>query len=240
MFGSGSCQPFRSRYNCRVESRILFITGTDTGVGKTVVTALLARYLRERGVRVAALKPMCSGDRGDARILWEAMGKTLALAEVNPWHLRAPLAPLLAARKERKRVSLPSVVQHVRSMAGQHEVTLVEGAGGLLSPLGEGFDSRDLIREVDALPLVVAPNHLGVINQVRLTIEALPRLCRSHVVLISPVRANAASRTNDVLLGEFLRRDSIHVLRWQKEGAGQGMNRRLRETLGALLHSLHG
>ena len=77
--------------------RIYFIIGTDTGVGKTVFTALLTRRLREKEVRVAALKPLCSGGREDARVLRAASGHVLSLDEINPWHFRAPLAPLLAA-----------------------------------------------------------------------------------------------------------------------------------------------
>ncbi len=74
-------------------ARIFFITGTDTGVGKTVLTALLARFLRGRGVNAAALKPVCSGGRGDARIFSAAMDGALPLDKINPWHFHAPVAP---------------------------------------------------------------------------------------------------------------------------------------------------
>ncbi len=154
-----------------------FITGTDTGVGKTVLTALLARYLRERGVNAAALKPVCSGGRDDARVLHAALNGALTLEEINPWHFRAPLAPVLAARRERKQVKLPQVVAHLRAIQERFDVLLVEGAGGLLSPLGEDFNSRDLIESLGATPIVVCPNRLGAVNQVLLTLEALPR-CR--------------------------------------------------------------
>ena len=93
-----------------------FITGTDTSVGKTVLTALLARHLRERGVNAAALKPICSGRRDDARALRAAMNGALTPDEINPWHFRAPMAPLLAARRERKRVALADVLAQVGAM----------------------------------------------------------------------------------------------------------------------------
>ena len=93
-----------------------FITGTDTGVGKTALTSLLAHYLHERGIRVAALKPICSGGRGDARALHAALNGRLTLDEINPWHFRAPMAPLLAARRERKRVALADVLAQVGAM----------------------------------------------------------------------------------------------------------------------------
>src|SRR5450755_4776164 len=128
-------------------NQTLFITGTDTGVGKTVLTALLTRFLRERGPAcgTAALKPICSGGRADARTLRAAMNGALPLDEINPWHFRASIAPALAARLENKSVKLAQVVAHIRVLQKRFEVLVVEGAGGLLSPLGENFDSRDLI-----------------------------------------------------------------------------------------------
>ena len=191
-----------------------FITGTDTGVGKTVLTALLARHLRERGVSAAALKPICSGSRDDARALRAAMNGALTPDEINPWHFRAPLAPLLAARRERRRVGLANVLAHVRTMQRRFDVLLVEGAGGLLSPLGENFDSRDLIAALRATPIVVCPNRLGAVNQVLLTLAALPRSasCRARVVLMSPSKPDASTNTNVSLLAEFLDAKRIFCL----------------------------
>jgi dethiobiotin synthetase len=191
-----------------------FITGTDTGVGKTVLTALLARHLRERGVSAAALKPICSGRRDDARALRAAMNGALTPDEINPWHFRAPLAPLLAARRERRRVGLADVLAHVRTMQRHFDVLLVEGAGGLLSPLGENFDSRDLIAALRATPIVVCPNRLGAVNQVLLTLAALPRSasCRARVVLMSPSKPDASTSTNVSLLAEFLDAKRIFCL----------------------------
>lgn len=196
--------------------RIYFITGTDTGVGKTVFAALLTRALRERGDRVAALKPICSGGRGDARRLREAMGKGLSLDEVNPWHFRAPLSPLLAARLEHRRVTRAQVVAHTRATAGQFEWVVVEGAGGLLSPMGEGFDSRDLIVALRAIPIVVCPNRLGAVNQILLVLTALPKSIANlaQIILMNPPRPNVASRTNLELMAECLSEARVHTLDW--------------------------
>src|SRR2546430_8217711 len=136
-------------------SRILFITGTDTGVGKTVLTSLLARHLRERGVAVAALKPICSGGRADARALHSSLDGTLTLDEINPWHFRAPLAAQLAARREHRRVDLAKVLAHVRSVQLRFDVVPVGGARGLLSSVGGGFNARDLVVALCAGPLLV-------------------------------------------------------------------------------------
>ena len=185
--------------------RTFFITGTDTGVGKTVLTALLVKCLREGGVNAAALKPICSGGRGDALNLFSAMEGALSLDEINPWHFRAPVAPLLAARQENRKVRLPQVLAHVRAIQKRFEFLAVEGAGGLLSPLGQYFNSRDLILALRATPLVVAPNCLGTVNQVLLTLEALPEAFRrkAKLVLVSPAKPDIATQTNARLLTQF-------------------------------------
>ncbi len=198
---------------------VFFVTGTDTGVGKTVLTALLARHLRRRGINVAALKPVASGGRADARVLRAALDGSLTLAEINPWHFRASLAPVLAARREHKRVTKAAVLAHIRKMQKRFELVLVEGAGGLLSPLGEDFNSRDLIAALRATPIVVGPNRIGVVNQVLLTLGALPRTAaaRARVVLVSPPKPDAATATNAKLLAEFFDAKRIFPLPWLGE-----------------------
>jgi dethiobiotin synthetase len=197
-------------------NRIIFITGTDTGVGKTVLTALLAQFLRGRGVSVAALKPVCSGGREDAMALRHALGGSLTLDEINPWHFRAAVAPALAARREKKSLKLAPVLAHVRAMKKRFDVTLVEGAGGLLSPLGEGFDARDLMSALRAIPVIVAPNKLGAVNHVRLTLEALPKQLRAKtkVVLVCPPEPDSATTSNAELLQSFLARGKLSNLPW--------------------------
>jgi len=185
--------------------RIFFITGTDTGIGKTVFTVSLVKFLRRSGVNAAALKPIASGGRGDARRLFTAMGGALSLDEINPWHFRAAIAPLLAARQEGKRVRLAQVVSRVRAMQKRFNLLLVEGAGGLLSPMGENFNSRGLILALNALPIIVAPNCLGVVNQILLTLEALPKTFSSQarVVLMPRRKPDASAKSNARLLAGF-------------------------------------
>jgi dethiobiotin synthetase len=217
----------------------IFITGTDTGIGKTVLTALLTRFLRERGVNAVALKPICSGGRADARALRAAMGNALSLDEINPWHFRAPVAPLLAAHRERKHVRLAEVLAHLRAMQRRFDVLLVEGAGGLLSPLGENFNSRDLIAALSASSMIVAPNRLGVVNHILLTLEALPHsaAARARVVLMSPPKPDAASATNAKLLAEYFDAKRIFTLPWLGKNVPAGKvskNPHVRRTLRAL------
>lgn len=194
--------------------RVFLITGPDTGVGKTVLTCLLATHLRRAGLAVAALKPLCSGGREDARALQAALGGALTLDEINPWHFRAPLAPARAARMERRRIRLPRVLEAVRRMRRRFAWVLVEGAGGLLSPLGEGFTARDLVVALRATPLVVCPNRLGAINQVLLVLHALPgRAARdARIVLMPPAQPDPSCRSNVEMLGEALGPKRVHVL----------------------------
>jgi dethiobiotin synthetase len=217
----------------------LFITGTGTGVGKTLLTRLLALFLRCRGVKVAAFKPLCSGGRVDARALHATLGGELTLDEINPWHFRAPITPSLAARRENKSVSLAGVLAHIRARQEPFEVILVEGAGGLLSPLGIDFDSRDLICALRARTVIVAPNRLGVINHVRLTCEALPTNVRhrAKVVLMSPAQPDAASATNARLLSSWIPQGSLFTFPWLGEEfdpASVLRTRRVAQTLHAL------
>ena len=246
-----------SRFYVRDLKPIIFITGTDTGVGKTVLTTLLTQFLREHGVNVAALKPICSGGRDDARQLFAAMGgesvhspqvfadgrqvhsRALSLDEINPWHFREPIAPLLAARRERKRVRIEEVVAHVHAMQKRFDVLLVEGAGGLLSPLGEHFNSLDLILALQATPLIVAPNRLGAVNHILLTLEALPEKFRrrAKLVLMSPPKPDAATATNARLLSEFFDARRMFTLLWlggKVEAKRVLKNPQVRRTLRAL------
>ena len=217
-----------------------FITGTDTGVGKTVLTSLLTRFLRAGGVPAAALKPICSGGRADARALHAAMNGALSLDEINPWHFRAAVAPALAAPREKKTVTLAQVVARIRSAQKKFAVVLVEGAGGLLSPLGENFDSRDLIAALRATPVIVAPNRLGVVNHLLLTLEALPRNRRAQakVVLMAPPKPDAATASNLKLLAQFFPAVKIFPLLWLGRGSATNLilKKRVRQTLEGLVN----
>ena len=217
----------------------IFITSTDTGAGKTVLTGLLVRFLRERGVNAAALKPICSGGRNDARMLRAALDGALSLDEINPWHFRAPIAPLLAARRDRKCVRLAGVLARIRAMQKRFEVVLVEGAGGLLSPLGENFDSGDLIAALGATPIIVAPNQLGAVNHILLTLAALPRgeAGAARVVFMSPPKRDTAAATNSGMLAEFFDAKRIFTLPWLGENFSATAvlrNPQARKTLRAL------
>jgi dethiobiotin synthetase len=151
----------------------LFVTGTDTGVGKTYVTACIARILRRAGLRVGVYKPVASGCvwRGeqlcsdDALVLWDAAGRFGDLDAVCPQRFAAPLAPPLAAAAEGRVVDAALLRAGLQPWLDCADIVLIEGAGGLMSPVTENEFVADLAYDFRYPLLVVAANALGVINQ---------------------------------------------------------------------------
>lgn len=199
-----------------MKARVLFVTGTNTSVGKTVVSSLLTRYLRDNGIQIRSVKPLCAGGRDDAVALRAAQDNRLTLDEVNPWHFQSSLTPLLAARRRRKKIKLTDVLQFLDQAKKDSDVLLVEGAGGLLSPLGEGFSSRELIAALKATPIIVCPNRLGAINLSRLVMEALPTppRKRAQVALVSRPHADSSTQTNAAMIREFAGGNAVHEFPW--------------------------
>ena len=158
----------------------LFITGTDTGVGKTYVAAMIARALCAAGRRVGVYKPAASGCRreggtlvsDDAVLLWDAAGRPGDLDRVCPQRFRAPLAPHLAAREEGQRLDPALLRAGLDYWQARCDVILVEGAGGLMSPLGEQEYVADLARDFRYPLIVVTRNALGTINHTLQTLIA--------------------------------------------------------------------
>lgn len=157
----------------------LFITGTDTGVGKTFVACGLAALLRESGCRVGVMKPAetgCAEKDGklfpeDALRLKETSGCALPLDTICPFQLRDPLAPSIAAERENRRIDIDRLVDIYDEISSAHDITLVEGAGGLMVPLLPSYTYADFAGVVKLPVLVVAANRLGVINHLLLTLE---------------------------------------------------------------------
>ncbi len=150
----------------------LFVTGTDTGVGKTWVTCALARALRARGTRVGVVKPVETGVLAapeDALALREAAGDAAALDDVCPYRFRAPLAPSIAAAAEGRAVDVERIVALVARRAREVDVLLVEGAGGLLVPVAPAVTWLDVATRLALPMLIVAANRLGTINHCALT-----------------------------------------------------------------------
>lgn len=158
--------------------RGVFVTGTDTGVGKTVVTAALARHLHYRGLDVGVMKPAETGvddparPGADASLLQWAASSTDDPTLIAPYRLRAPLAPSLAAEAESIRIDLAHLVATARSLSNRHDFTLIEGAGGLMVPLAGGLLVADLVVQLGLPLLIVCRAGLGTINHTLLTVHA--------------------------------------------------------------------
>jgi dethiobiotin synthetase len=160
-------------------SRVVFVTGTNTGAGKTILTALLLSHLRSVGIQALAMKPVETGGRRDARLLHALQRDEISLDEVNPFWFREPLAPSIAARRSGRRLVKQEVLNHVRALRGRCDLLLIEGAGGLLSPLANGWSGLDLIKALKAEVVVATRNELGVINQAKLTLD---RICVENIM----------------------------------------------------------
>ena len=148
----------------------IFITGTDTGVGKTITTLVLATLLREQGYNVGAMKPVqCGGT--DAEFLRKSLRLNDAPADINPCFAREPLSPRLAFRREKRSVDVGKILTAYGRLKQKHDILLVEGAGGLMVPLRDDYFVADLVRDLDLELIIVARLGLGTINHTLLTIE---------------------------------------------------------------------
>ena len=160
--------------------RGLFVVGTDTGVGKTYIASLIAKSLRQAGRKVGVYKPVASGCQtvgkttvsDDAVALWEAAGQPGTLSAVCPQRFRAPVAPHLAAKIEGKEINRRKLRTGLDFWLHSSEIVIVEGAGGLMSPIGETEYVLDLAAEFQFPLVVVAANRLGTINHTLLTLIA--------------------------------------------------------------------
>ena len=149
-----------------------FITGTDTGVGKTYVTKLIIESLRSEGRYPVGFKPVSCGDREDATLLAAASGG-LDVDEINPLHFSSPLAPHAAALLENRSIDPAALVASYREISGKYDPVFVEGAGGWEVPLTEKYFISDLAKDLSLPVILVAANRLGALNHILLTVNAI-------------------------------------------------------------------
>jgi dethiobiotin synthetase len=245
--------------------RIIFITGTDTGVGKTLLTALLLSHLRGHKCAALAMKPFCSGGRADAELLHALQDGDLTLDEINPFCFAEPVAPLVAACKHRLSLQFEEVVERIQAVASRLTVAksktsnqksksrsclLIEGSGGLLVPLGEGYSVLDLIVRLRCETIIVSRNQLGTLNHTLLTVRALqnallpdstnPYHLPIKVALMAAPHPDPSSASNPLMLAELLAPIPLIRLpflgpRCQSASAISACAVRLRSSLAALL-----
>jgi len=149
-----------------------FITGTDTGVGKTYITKLLIESLRAEGKYAVGFKPVSCGDRDDATILAAASGN-LPLDEINPLHFPSPVAPYVAALLENKSIEPADIIASYYAISEKYQPVLVEGAGGWEVPITRNYLISDLAKDLNLPVILVAANRLGALNHILLTLGAI-------------------------------------------------------------------
>ncbi|MEP2774716.1 MAG: dethiobiotin synthase [Luteolibacter sp.] len=149
-----------------------FITGTDTGVGKTYVTKLIIETLRAEGKYAVGFKPISCGDRDDAHLLAEASGG-LSVDEINPFHLHSALAPHVAALLENTSLDPAKLVSAYQEIAAKYSPVFVEGAGGWEVPITENYFISDLAKDLNLPVILVAANRLGALNHILLSLAAI-------------------------------------------------------------------
>jgi dethiobiotin synthetase len=196
----------------------LFVTGTDTGVGKTTVAAGLARLALRWGRVPIPFKPVetgCAPDALDARRLWQAARPPVSLAEVCAIPLALPAAPAAAAAAAGIRLDVPDLARRGRALGPRGDLLLVEGAGGLLAPYDGAVTNADLAADLRLPVLVVGRTALGTINHVALTLAELDRrqLPVAGVILVRHEAALAPHESsNDDLIANLTGRRPLGTL----------------------------
>jgi dethiobiotin synthetase len=203
----------------------LFVTGTDTGVGKTLVTAAIAAALAEDGVRVAVAKPVetgCTSRDGrlfpqDAAALATAARSADPLEAICPYRFADPLAPALAAERAGRAIDREALVVGLRERIAAHEAVLIEGAGGLLVPITPIFTYADLAAALGVPVLLVVGSRLGAVNHALLSLEALDRRrleTRGYVLNRLVAGADLVVETNRDLLRSLTAARCLGELPW--------------------------
>jgi dethiobiotin synthase len=193
----------------------LLITGTDTSVGKTWVGRALSHALVAAGRRVVAVKPVETGCQGDRSHLEDGALLAAATGQAEPraalFRFTAPVAPALAAEREGAPIDLDALVLAIDGLSDGAEVLLVEGAGGLLSPITWEWTVVDLARALGASALVVGVDRLGTINHTQLTLSALELagLNLTGVVLTAPETPDASTGTNAAAIARLSGLDEV-------------------------------
>ncbi|HEY3898017.1 MAG TPA: dethiobiotin synthase [Chthoniobacter sp.] len=184
----------------------LFLTGTDTNVGKSYIAALIVRALRAAGRDSVGLKPICCGGREDAELLHAAAEGAISLNEINPVWLRAPAAPFTASLIENRAIDLDLIRESFARARQAHESVIVEGVGGWLVPITRDFSVADLAAEFGLPVAIVVANRLGALNHALLTVESVRARgleCAGIILNHTTAEEDIATTTNRGVLEEL-------------------------------------
>lgn len=224
---------------------IIFITGTDTGVGKTFLTALLLTHLRQKKIHALAMKPFCTGGRRDVKILQKLQPGELSDSEMNPFYFNDPVAPYVAAQKTGTAIEPDEVIEKIGRIKARCEILLIEGAGGVMVPLGKNFLMKDLINQLQPRTYLVGRNKLGIINQTMLSVLALKTALNKElkVVLTNGARSDFSSESNQITLQNFLAPTKVFLLPFMgknllRPSAIEESQKKIKKTLAAIIESV--
>ena len=211
-----------------------FITGTDTGVGKTFVTCALLHTLKAQGIAAIGMKPVAAGGEmtpdglrnDDIEALHAASGVKLQSEDLNCYLLSEPIAPHIAAANEDIDIDLDVIRMRFDQLADLADVVLVEGVGGFIVPLGDSVDTADLAADLDLPVILVVGMRLGCLNHALLTQEAI----RARGLTLAGWVANqidphmAELDANVEALEERIRAPLLGVIEWQKQPDAQDVS----------------
>lgn len=185
----------------------IFVTGTDTGVGKTYTILQLLRLLRRSGQSCAGFKPICCGDRRDAELLFTESDAGLTIDEINPTWLKTPASPMIAGEIEKAAINVPQLIAACRALQQRVKHVVVEGVGGWLVPIRADYLMSDLAMEMRLPVVIVARNRLGCLNHTLLTeraVEACGLSCAGVVLNALADEEDIATRTNRAALQKVI------------------------------------
>lgn len=207
--------------------KAIFVTGTDTGVGKSIVTGLLAKYLREKGYKVITQKWVQTGSRipEDINLHLKIMGISKGAIKdyldcACPYIFKLPASPHLAARAEKKKINIAKIKQSFKLLSSKFDFVIVEGVGGTLVPLDEKHLVIDIAAELKLPALIVAQNKLGSINHTLMTVEVL----KHRKIEIAGIIFNNCKgqdkrilRDNPDIVRKLTEQNILGVLPWDKK-----------------------
>jgi dethiobiotin synthetase len=185
----------------------LFITGTDTGVGKTYTAARLLHLLRASGTSCAGMKPICCGDRRDAEFLLATGSDGLTIDDVNPIWLKTPAAPIVGSLMEKVDIDVDHILAAFHSLQDRVEHVIVEGTGGWMVPIHRDYFVSDLAVAMKVPVLAVAYNRLGCLNHAALTVQSVighGLRCVGLVLNTAQETSDIAALTNADILGKII------------------------------------
>lgn len=220
-----------------------FVTGTDTDVGKTIISSGIAAVLKEKKIDVGVFKPLLSGvsredPASDTSLLKQLSQTSLSYEEITPFAFKEPLAPYVAGKLEGKIVRIEEVLTHWEKIRGKHEFFVVEGAGGISVPLGEQFLVSDLMQAIQLPIVIVARPNLGTFNQIFLTVHYAKSLGLTVAgIVINGIsdHPNLAEKTNPKLIEELCGVPILGITPKLKEVTKENIKKMVKEHIDVAL-----